>query len=117
MNIHELIDKKKNEILEELEKKFIQQYHWTLEDAKKQIEDFVKQLKACIEEKPITAEDLLRIIEKDGVVIRDVVDIRKDLGWSIRSLRDIVSFVVEKRAYNKEYSGKVRVTVIVEPIE
>ena len=121
MNLYELIDKKKEEIISEIEERFKRQYKFTIEDAKMEIERFVEQLKMTIDAKPITAEDLLKIIEKGGIVSRLEIDIRDKLGCHSLQVSDLLSTIGfrcnEFGIPNKKFEGKIRITLFIEPID
>lgn len=115
MNVEELINKKKEEIIEEV-KSETEGLHES-NTAVEKLEKFAAELKMAIDMNPIGAKDLLEVIEKGGCVYQKVVDIFEDC--SSGRVSDVMEYI-EKNSYplsSQSLYGKQRVTLIIEPME
>ena len=116
MCLEELINRKKEEIIEEVKRETKRWSKDTIDGAVGMLEAFVAELKVTIDMQPTSAADLLTIIEKGGLVLRKEVDVKRDYGRSIsldKFMEDVIAF--EHRG--RWLDGKQRVTLIIEPLE
>lgn len=118
MNVEELINRKKEEIIEEV-KQETEGLHESISNiAVEKLEKFAAELKTAIGMNPIGAADLLRVIEKGGFVYQRVVyiDSRYDLRYDV----GVEDFLEDNELHLNRYrlSGKKqRLTIIIEPLE
>jgi len=117
--IEEIIEKKKNEIIEQAAKDAKGSEKAIVDKAVFAIEKFAEELK--IAESMSIADDLLSIIEKDGIVWRGEVDTKTwnweymDKGQFLRHLSEHLSQQFVDRGRLR--TNNLRVTLIVEPLE
>jgi len=117
--IEEIIEKKKNEIIEQAAKDAKSSEQSIVGKAVFEIEKFAEDLK--IATSMSIADDLLSIIEKDGIVWRGEVDTKQwdwenmDKGLFLANLGEYLRRQFRDRGKLK--SNNLRVTLIVEPLE
>jgi len=117
--IEEIIEKKKNEIIEQAAKDAKGSEKAIVDKAVFAIEKFAEELK--IAESMSIADDLLSIIEKDGIVWRGEVGTKTwnweymDKGQFLRHLSEHLSHQFVDRGRLR--TNNLRVTLIVEPLE
>ena len=125
MNVEELINKKKEEIIEEVKSETEGLHESISNTAVEKLEKFAAELKTVIDMNPIGAKDLLEVIEKGGIVYRDTIDSDGNIRVSnIRSEGMVDERILDTKAFNsyKRFrpnvlKGKQRVTIIIEPLE
>lgn len=117
--IEEIIEKKKNEIIEQVRKDTEGLEQSIVDNAVFAIEKFTEDLK--IAASMSIADDLLSIIEKDGIVWRGEINTKKNWGWEymgkgnfLRSFGEHLSNQFRDRGKLK--TSNLRVTLIVEPL-
>ena len=117
MDVESLINKKKEEIIEEVKNETEGLHESISNTAVEKLEKFAAELKMAIDMHPIGAKDLLEVIEKGGFVFQKVVDVEKDMGYSSMGKQEFIQNVVrrENSCYG-DIEGKQRVTIIIEPI-
>jgi len=118
--IEELIEKKKNEIIEQAAKAAKSSEQSIVDKAVFRIENFAEDLK--IATSMSIADDLLSIIEKDGIVWRGEVDTKTLWQWDGMSKHQFLSRLgdhLSNQFFDRGElkSNKLRVTLIVEPLE
>ena len=116
MNVEELINKKKEEIIEEVKSETEGLHESISNTAVEKLEKFAAELKMAIDMNPIGAADLLKVIEKGGLVLRKEVDVKENYGRTI-SLDEFMDDVVAFEHRGGWLGGKQRVTLIIEPLE
>jgi len=120
MDVGELIEKKKAEIIAETRKETEGLEDSVREKAVEKLEQFAVELKMVLDMHPIGATDLLRVIEKGGVVYQKTVDIEENLGCSSVNLDDFLERIggriLHKHVVDR-IKGKQRATIIIEPVE
>jgi len=116
MDVEALINKKKEEIIEEV-KQETEGLHASITDkAVEKLEQFAAELKMAIDMHPIGAADLLKVIEEGGLVYQRVVDVTQDLGYSSADIGVLLRQLRIDPRDSKSFIGKQRVTIIIEPI-
>ena len=111
MDVEEIINKKKEQIIEEVKQETEGLHTSIANKAVEKLEEFAAELKMALDMHPIGATDLLRVIEKGGLVYQSVENTKDGMMGSDLLLR-LPSSVVNR--YSK---GKQRVTILIEPIE
>ena len=117
--IEGIIEKKKNEIIEQVRKETKGLEQSIVDNAVSAIEKFAEDLK--IAASMSIADDLLSIIEKDGIVWRGEIDTKKSWSWEYMGKGQFLGQLGEHlsnqfRDRGKLKSSNLRVTVIVEPL-
>lgn len=116
--IEEIMEKKKNELIEQVREETKGLEQSIIDDTVFKIEKFAEELK--IASSMSIADDLLSIIEKDGILWRGVVDTKKwhwermDKGKFLLNLGEHLREQFRDRGDLK--SNSLRVTLIVEPL-
>ena len=116
MCLEELINRKKEEIIEEVKRETKRWSKDTIDGAMRMLEAFATELKETIDMQSISAADLLKIIEKGGLVLRKGVDVKENYGRSV-SLNEFMEDIVAFEHRGRWLDGKQRVTLIIEPME
>ena len=116
MNVEELINKKKEEIIEEVKSETEGLHESISNTAVEKLEKFAAELKMAIDMNPIGAQDLLKVIEKGGLVLKKEVDVKDRYGRTI-SLDDFMEDVIAFEHRGRRLDGKQGVTLIIEPME
>ena len=116
MDVESLINKKKEEIIEEVKQETEGLHESISNTAVDKLEKFAAELKMAIDMHPIGAKDLLEVIEKGGFVYQKVINRGED--------RDVCASDFVRGVLCKEigYSASIKggtqkVTLIIEPIE
>ena len=111
MDVEEIINKKKEEIIEEVKQETEGLGASIANKAVEKLEQYAAELKTALDMHPIGATDLLRVLEKGGVVHQSVRSF--DYRLSVGNFLDEVSRGIR----HDNFEGKQRVTIIIEPIE
>jgi len=113
MDVAEIINKKKEELIEEVKQETEGLGASIANKAVEKLEQYAAELKTALDMHPIGATDLLRVLEKGGVVHQSVRSF--DYRISVGNFLDEVSRGIRPDYFEK--GNKQRVTIIIEPIE
>ena len=108
MDIEKIIDRKTAVVLKEIEKRQIN----NKEEATEEIKQFVKQLKSALDMHPITAEDILRTIEKGGAVYR-----KEHSAKDIYHLMRLANDEIQNLGVSDYKLRRWKIIIIAEPLE
>jgi len=118
MEVEELIEKKKAEIIAEVKKESEGRCRSILEEAVEELEEYVAKLKMAKNITAIGGEEALKVIEKGGYVLKKEVNVEEDHHRSV-SLEDFMEGVIDSEYFDRSsrFDGKQIVTIIIEPAE
>jgi len=120
MDVEELINKKKEELVAEVKKEAKDLEERFGADAVEKLTKFVAEVKMATNVS-ISNMELLHVIERNGLVYQRVFDVMSDTRFSsIRKpafIREIAEIMDRERVSYGDLTGKQQVTIIIEPIE
>lgn len=123
--IRKLIDDKRKELLAQVKEECNAAIKRAEEGANALANAFANTLKEACDLKIVGPSDILRVLEKGGVVYREVIDLRKarySSGIGVRELLNNIAggytgFTANWQYSEKHLEGVQRVTIIIEPVD
>lgn len=123
--VEEMIEKKKVELIEEVEENMKKSVEAYKKDAVRRLETRASEIKEAFKgEIKYSDGKLLEIVEKGGFIYQKILDLSENYSWEEKSidqlLNDLNSKIRESRGHTDlEFKTNMnyRVTLLIEPIE